>query len=221
MWRYVIPNAFSSANLISGLFSMAFALDGQYTYAALAVLLGMVFDALDGNMARLFKAGSEFGKQMDSLCDLVTFGVAPAFLVYMQLQEPRLSIIAALPLLAFPVCGALRLARFNVSPPLEGGGFTGIPITAAGGILAVCSLSLNWFGRVGILLFTAFLSLLMVSTIRYPDLKSVGFLKNPIGVVLALAAVALFVWFFREWLFIPLVGYAFTGLILMIFPKKP
>ena len=209
----IIPNAFSSANLLCGMIAMGLSLEGLYAEASIAILLGMVFDALDGNVARLLNAGSEFGKQMDALCDLVSFGAAPAVLLYLQLYATGLNWLNLLPILAFPVCGALRLARFNSSPATKGG-FVGMPITAAGGILAICSLSWAQFGVIGILLFTALLGFLMVSTIRYPDIKSVSFLKKKLGIALSLLSIALYVYFLSEWLFLPLVGYALTGLFL-------
>ena len=220
MWRYVVPNALSCGNLAMGMVAMACALEENYFAAAVAILAGMVFDALDGNMARLLHAGSEFGKQMDALCDLVTFGAAPAFLLYHQLLSHSDLSVAWLPILAFPCCGALRLARFNTTVAPQGGGFCGMPITAAGGILAVCSLSIDWFGVMGILLFTALLSFLMVSTIRYPDIKSVPFLKKPVGIAVALIAVLGCIWLFRDWLFVPLVAYACCGPLLMLITLK-
>ena len=220
MWRYVVPNALSCGNLAMGMVAMACALDSNYFAAAVAVLVGMVFDALDGNMARLLKGGSEFGKQMDALCDLVTFGAAPAFALYHQLLGSADPNFLWLALIAFPCCGALRLARFNTTTAPAGGGFMGMPITAAGGILAVCSLSLDWFGETGILLFTAILSFLMVSTIRYPDIKSVTLLKKPAGIAVALLAVLGCIWLMQDWLFIPLVAYACCGPILALATRK-
>ncbi|EAR63540.1 CDP-diacylglycerol--serine O-phosphatidyltransferase [Bacillus sp. NRRL B-14911] len=133
----------------------------------------MMLDSMDGRLARMLKADSALGKELDSLADIVTFGVAPSFLVYYTYfyQFDLLGLaIAGL----FPLFGAFRLARFNISSPKSSMNyFVGVPITAAGGIMALLTL----FGDkipniVTTVIFTA-LCFLMVSKIRIPSLKEV------------------------------------------------
>ncbi len=183
-----LANACTAMNLVCGLISLELAVEGQYSLAVLAVLGSMIFDALDGKVARLFSAsGSDFGKELDSLCDVVSFGVAPAFLLYRMLLQ-QMGLAGMLVGITFAVCGALRLARFNTNVSIPGKGFTGMPITGAGGILAATALHWQWLTAWGMAAFTLLLAFLMVSRIRYPDLKAVPFLKRPAGILLSILA---------------------------------
>lgn len=121
-----LADLFTIANLCSGLLSVFFAIRGLATAAALSLLLAVLFDWLDGKVAGLLKQKNLFGKQLDSLSDLVSFGVAPAVL-YFTLSSRSVYIILAL--LFFVVCGMLRLARYNISKQK---GFQGVPVTANG-----------------------------------------------------------------------------------------
>ncbi len=143
---YVLPNLLTTGNLFFGFFSIVKALEGQFAWAASAILLASLFDMLDGRVARLTRGTSEFGVQYDSLCDVVSFGVAPAFLMYQfGLQElGRLGWIASF---VFMACGALRLARFNVQSSIgkASGDFTGLPIPMAAIVVATfVSLTVEW-----------------------------------------------------------------------------
>ena len=119
-----IPNSITCLNLISGCIAIVMAFKGCYGWASIAIAAAAVFDFLDGAMARLMKAYSAVGKELDSLSDLVSFGVAPAAMVYNILPE-EYSWIA----ISIPVCGALRLARFNVDTR-QTTSFIGLPIPA-------------------------------------------------------------------------------------------
>ncbi len=134
---YILPNLFTTGNLFFGYFSILKSMDGDFVVAAAAILLASIFDVLDGRVARLTNAASAFGVQYDSLCDLVSFGVAPAILVY-QYSLGGLGRIAWAICFMYVVCGALRLARFNVQSHLgdEVDGFVGIPIPAPAGLLS-------------------------------------------------------------------------------------
>ncbi len=163
---------FTLGNLYCGFLSIGFAANGQYKNAAILILIGMMLDSMDGRLARMLKADSGLGKELDSLADIVTFGIAPAFLVYYTyfFQFGLLGFaVAGL----FPLFGAYRLARFNISTSKPSNYFTGVPITAAGGILALLTL----FGHVipqiiTTVVFTA-MCFLMISKIRIPSLKEV------------------------------------------------
>jgi CDP-diacylglycerol--serine O-phosphatidyltransferase len=168
-----IPNIFTLGNLFCGFLSIGFAASAQYSNAAILILIGMMLDSMDGRLARMLKADSNLGKELDSLADVVTFGVAPSFLVYYtyfyQFELLGLAIAGL-----FPLFGAYRLARFNVSPPNSSGKyFTGVPITAAGGIMALLTLFGNYIPQiVTTVIFTA-LCFLMVSRLKIPSFKEV------------------------------------------------
>jgi CDP-diacylglycerol--serine O-phosphatidyltransferase len=125
----------TSLNLILGVFSILATFNNNFTTAALLVVAAMLADGIDGRVARYFKVSSEFGKELDSLCDLVSFGVAPAILSYAFLLkdfDKAGYAVAAI----FATCGALRLARFNVNTGVVKGYFMGLPIPAAGCVVA-------------------------------------------------------------------------------------
>ncbi len=126
--RQAVPNFFTLMNLFSGFLSIIHVLEGQLEIAAWLIVIAGAFDALDGFMARLTNTSSEFGIELDSLCDLVSFGVAPAFLLYsFTLHDFNTMgmLLAAIPVL----CGAVRLSRFNVEAKVEESPyFSGLPI---------------------------------------------------------------------------------------------
>jgi len=194
---YVLPNLLTTGNLFAGFFSMMLALQERFLWAAVAILAAGIFDVLDGRVARLTGGTSEFGVQYDSLCDLISFGMAPAFLMYMfGLQDyGRLGVVICFLFLA---CGALRLARFNVQSSIgqSQGDFTGLPIPMAAayvacfvaaatgieGILAEVPMYLrfllvifyNEVAQLSFLLVSAIaLALLMVSNIAYRSHKTI------------------------------------------------
>jgi CDP-diacylglycerol--serine O-phosphatidyltransferase len=135
----MVPNAITSAALCSGLTGIRFAIGGDWRGAVLAVILAAVLDGIDGRVARLMKAESRFGAELDSLSDVIAFGVAPALILYLwSLQAvPHFGWLAAL---ALAVCCALRLARFNAQidmapqPHKLAGFFTGVPAPAGAGL---------------------------------------------------------------------------------------
>lgn len=137
--RAMLPNAITAAALCAGLTGVRFAIEEQWSYAVLAVALAAVLDGIDGRIARLLNAQSRFGAELDSLADSLSFGMAPALILYMwALQDlPRFGWFAAL---GFAICCALRLARFNASIDIEdqphksAGFLTGIPAPVGAGI---------------------------------------------------------------------------------------
>ncbi|MGB7372899.1 CDP-diacylglycerol--serine O-phosphatidyltransferase [Pontixanthobacter sp.] len=138
--RGVIPNAITAAALCSGLTGIKFAIAQQWSFAVLAIVVAGVLDGIDGRIARLLNAQSRFGAELDSLADSLSFGMAPAIIFYLwTLQElPRVGWLAAL---AFAICCALRLARFNAQidmdeqPHKSAGFLTGIPAPVAAGLM--------------------------------------------------------------------------------------
>jgi len=136
-----IPNLFTALNIAMGTLSLMFTVQGNFNAAGWAILLAAVADGLDGRVARAFGVAGDFGKELDSLCDVVSFGVAPAVLLYtwqMALMPFGLGAIAAV-LLA--VCGAMRLARFNINTDVVHGFFMGMPIPTTGCLAATYVLS--------------------------------------------------------------------------------
>src|SRR5690606_5430494 len=134
MFAKTLPSMFTVGNLFLGIIAIILSVHGEWQYAAIMVIIGMLLDGLDGRVARMLNTQSEFGKELDSLSDVISFGFAPVLVVYVRiLQDMGIAgwVITAI----FPICGALRLARFKVEPGLPGF-FIGLPITAVGGVLA-------------------------------------------------------------------------------------
>lgn len=167
-----IPHFFTLLNLAFGVFSMMLTMQGEFEKASLCVIGSLVADGLDGRLARLFKADGEFGKELDSLADVVAFGTAPAILLY-QMVLKDFGYFGMAFAVIFPMCGALRLARFNIIK--TSGFFQGVPITAAGTLLScVAFYTLQEVHAPVKAVFPAVmlvLAYLMISTIPYPDFK--------------------------------------------------
>lgn len=181
---YLLPNFFTALNLFCGFFAMVAAIDGKFVAAAYAIVVAGIFDNLDGKIARATHSTSKFGVEFDSLCDLVSFGVAPGLMMYVWALQP-LGRIGWLAGFLFVVCGALRLARFNTQVgTVDSRYFVGLPIPAGAGMSAVTILFCH---KVGIephtyplvfLIMIYMLSFLMVSTVKYPSFKSAALLRN-------------------------------------------
>jgi len=180
---YLLPNLLTTGTLFGGFYSVLVALEGRYVEAAIAIFAAMVFDGLDGRVARMTGTQSEFGTQYDSLSDMVAFGVAPAVLVFTWMLGPldKLGWSAAF---IYTSCAALRLARFNTkadSAPSRY--FQGLASPPAAALLA----SLVWSGAtlqqsailaIFVGLITTCLGLLMVSNLVYPSFKDINFDKR-------------------------------------------
>jgi CDP-diacylglycerol--serine O-phosphatidyltransferase len=212
-----LPNMLTISNLFLGIVAIIFAFQGnQYVdYAAITVIIGMLMDGLDGRVARMLNAQSEFGKELDSLSDVITFGVAPAFIMYVvALQE--LNLLGIVITAVFPICGALRLARFNVQAGVPGY-FIGLPITAAGGVLATLALYHEVFNVALLAVGMMLLAFLMVSKIKYPNFKKVGIPKSaywitPIIIAIVVIVALKFPQQFPKIVFLPLAFYALYGI---------
>ncbi|GAA4723441.1 CDP-diacylglycerol--serine O-phosphatidyltransferase [Brevibacillus fulvus] len=213
-----LPNMLTISNLFLGIVAIIFAFQGEDRYvdfAAITVIIGMLMDGLDGRVARMLNAQSDFGKELDSLSDVITFGVAPAFIMYVVVLD-QLQIVGILITALFPICGALRLARFNVQPGTPGY-FIGLPITAAGGVLATLALYHQIF-HIGVLAFAmVLLSYLMVSKVKYPNFKKVGIPKSAYWITPLIIAIVVIVAVkypeqFPKIVFLPLAVYALYGI---------
>lgn len=211
-----IPSLLTIGNLSLGIVAIILVFNEKPELAAMMVIIAMLLDGVDGRVARALNAQSEFGKELDSLSDVISFGVAPAFIMYVVAFQEVNPAAAWIVTAIFPICGALRLARFNVKSGTPGY-FIGLPIPAAGGV--VCTLALFYEDiPVYVLLASMLLtSFLMVSNIKYPNFKKVGIPRNAIWVVPIVVAIAvtlgiLFPHHLSKILFIPLVLYALYGL---------
>lgn len=174
---YVLPNLFTTMNLFCGFYAVVTAVNGRFVAASVSIILAVVFDALDGKIARATNTSSRFGVEYDSLADLVSFGLAPGLMMYLWALKP-LGRIGWLAGFLFLACGALRLARFNTqSGTVSSDYFVGLPIPAGAGMNAVTILICYKLGIAGsvpplaILIMLYALSFLMVSTIRYNSFK--------------------------------------------------
>lgn len=190
MIRRAIPNMFTLGNLYCGFLSIVFAANQQYTNAAILVLIGMMLDSMDGRLARMLRVESPLGRELDSLSDVTTFGVAPAFLVYCT-HFTHYGLLGFFIAGLFPLFGAFRLARFNVDAKTSDKYFTGVPITAGGGILAL--LTLFHFPDIVITIVFTAMCFLMISKIKIPSLKEVPLPKYGTIVTLFLGAAIYFV----------------------------
>jgi len=197
----VFPNLFTTGNLFCGFYSIICSLKGNFLAAAYLILAAGIFDLVDGRVARLVKGVSEFGKEYDSLADLVSFGVAPALLTYLcnLIFVPRIGWLAAFLLVA---CGALRLARFNViQSSKDPRFFVGLPIpiaaaTIATGYLFAKEIGLNINSTYLFVILVPVVSFLMVSAVSYKSYKKAqetirrDFFANMVIFLLLLVVVA-------------------------------
>ncbi len=220
---YLLPNLLTAANLFCGFLAITRIVEADLTdlevyprvirEALLYILLACIFDLFDGRVARMGGFESPFGREFDSLADIVSFGVAPAFLVHrivlkdVFMKHPEVGwFIASL----YVICGAFRLARFNCLAAMSGSGggkyFLGIPIPMAAGMVASLTLFLLWLEekefsvgvwRYALPLILIFLSVMMVSEVKYPTFKKLDwrtqrpFVRTLIVVLLVGAVIVL------------------------------
>lgn len=224
MYIYILPNLMTTGNLFSGFFAVIQSIKGNYLYAAYAIVVAAVFDQLDGRLARLTRSTSKFGAEYDSLCDLVSFGMAPGVLLFLWALQPfgRLGWVACF---LFVACGALRLARFNVQANVvEKNYFQGLPIPMAAGIvassvLAFQDLELEPQGNYGLLIMTILLALVMVSNFRFRSFKDLDLKERmPFRYLILGVAILVIVALRPEvMLFVLFMGYATLGAIFGVF----
>ncbi|MFP5229302.1 MAG: CDP-diacylglycerol--serine O-phosphatidyltransferase [Acidobacteriota bacterium] len=243
---FLLPSMFTAVNIAAGFFSIMQSLDGSaqqphhFDYAAIAIGLAIPFDALDGRIARLTNTESDFGRELDSLADVITFGVAPSVLAFAwgfrslpwgMPHDMRLKLVqfGAFVCFLFLLCGASRLARFNISvnPTPKNPGrpgrkyFVGMPIPAAAGIVAAVV-----HGFIGLPIFTwwlaiiwgllvGFIGFLMVSTWRFWSGKEINLTgRQPFRwIVLLGVSIYLLVFFSRVVLLVLALVYMFSGIL--------
>lgn len=232
---YIIPSLFTLANLASGMVSILFSANTHFTSAAWCIIVGIVMDMLDGRVARWAGATSQFGLELDSLCDVVTFGVAPAILLYQVALSPMGRPGYAIAIF-FGMAAALRLARFNLKartgePSTH---FLGLPVPGAAGILASFVLSYELFGNTEVTVKTIplvmdkmpfffrlapfvmmMLAFLMISPVQYSNFKQLklGRPKSIQNIALLLVGLLLIFSYPQNTIFLVFSLYVASGLI--------
>jgi CDP-diacylglycerol---serine O-phosphatidyltransferase len=210
-WRQLVPTVFTLAAMLSGFLSILFVVQGFhsdnanffYLWAAKLIMLAMILDGLDGNVARWLKGASEFGAELDTYVDMTAFGIAPAILIFAVTMEAKDPLLRILLPSAVALSGVVRLARFKVVDPLRGqGGYAGLPITANAGWVSlfvfisqvppservaedIFSLRSGWFAVLfltGIIVFI----ILQVSNVRFPKPTKKAYLFVPCVILVTL-----------------------------------
>jgi CDP-diacylglycerol--serine O-phosphatidyltransferase len=223
---YLLPNLITSAGLFCGIFSLVQTMQGNYATAAIAILVAQVFDALDGRVARMTNTTSRFGVEYDSLCDLVSFGVAPGLLIYKWALMPW-GVWGWSAVGLYVICSAIRLARFNLLVGrVDSGYFLGLPVPGSALMLASVVLMYRYVGRSGLppkhialLLLTYALALLMVSTVRYTSFKNLNLGgRQPLSMlVVAVLVLSFAVAAYELFLFSGITAYVLSGPIMAYF----
>ncbi|HEY5884459.1 MAG TPA: phosphatidylcholine/phosphatidylserine synthase [Pyrinomonadaceae bacterium] len=255
---YLIPSAFTAANIGMGFFSVMASLRGfqilgsttpdlvaaaaHFDTAAIAIGWALLFDMLDGRIARLTKTTTAIGIQLDSIADVVTFGLAPAVLAYVWgygatlIEGSELHRLAWFLSFMYLICGAFRLARFNVqasrpriiaegTPKVDKKSFVGLPIPVAGGLIAALvhfsPAPLIYFGperaRVYsalLMILVGFLSIMMVSTWRFSSFKTVGTNRRSMRTVILALSVGMLIFLYSRYVLLAIVvSYILYGLL--------
>ncbi len=223
---YLLPNLFTTGALFAGFYSIIAAMNEQFEPAAIAIFVAMVLDGMDGRIARLTNTASEFGMEYDSLSDMVSFGLAPALIMY-QWALSDIGKLGWLAAFVYTASAALRLARFNTqAASIDKRFFQGLPSPAAAAVLA----GMIWFGGsygltdgTSVLVFclpvTIIVGILMVSNIRYHSFKQLD-LKGRVPFMAVLVIIPVFVFIAVEpplVLFFMTSLYAMSGPILTLF----
>lgn len=219
-----LPNGFTLANLFFGMFAIVAASRGQFDAAARFVVIGGIADMLDGRIARATNSGSKFGSELDSLVDAISFGTAPALIMYfLALHEARWDWIFCF---FFTACAVMRLARFNVEQAGKNDShFTGLPSPAAGLTLA----TYYWFSQTPLYTETMIgdlpwhqmlrwvmlgLGMLMISNVQYAKVPTVGFrtIKGLLGLALVIGTLVGVIFLPKQFFFPALMGYILYGI---------
>lgn len=221
---YLLPSSITLMGMFSGFYAIVASLNADYIHASWAIVVAGVFDALDGSVARLTKTTSRFGVELDSLSDVIAFGVAPSILAYSwSLQAFGRAGMAVVFL--YMACGALRLARFNVQKDSsEKKSFTGMPIPGAAGVVCTTIMFYEFMGwssnrSTYLFLVTLIVAVFMVSTMRFHSLKELN-LKNrkPFFVLVIFVVLLVAMVMHPEWvLFLIGMGYLWGALVENLF----
>lgn len=252
---YVIPTAFTAANVAMGFLAVLASIRGYqavgsntelaayyFNNAAAFIGLAILFDTVDGRIARATRTATEIGVQFDSLADVLTFGIAPTALAYSWAIAPTFAEktpghgLGVFLLFSFLMCGIFRLARFNLqatrprvlaegSPKVDKKAFVGLPIPPSGGLIAALvhfapaplisrGETAAQFYVYALLALIATLSILMVSTIRYTSMKAAGTGRRGFYIVLLIAALGMAIWLYSEYVLLAIAAlYCAHGIV--------
>lgn len=252
---YVIPTVFTAANVAMGFLAVIYSIrgfqiaatnpaaaSGYFDYAAIAIALAILFDTLDGRVARMTKTATEIGVQFDSLADVLTFGIAPIALIYswgigaVYTESSAQYAFGLFLLFMYLMCGAFRLARFNLqstrprvlmegTPKVDKKNFVGLPIPPAAGLMAAivhfAPMPLSSYGAGSgkfyctlMMILIACLGVLMVSTLRYSSMKTVGTGRRNLYLVLVIAAIGMLMWLYSQYVLLILsIAYVSHGVL--------
>jgi CDP-diacylglycerol---serine O-phosphatidyltransferase len=209
-WAYFLPNTFTALNMACGFAAILFGFHGEFYNASMFIVLGAIFDSVDGRVARMTNTQSSFGEQFDSMSDLVTFGVSPAIVYYFRFlaDTGRPGMVAAF---FFILCGALRLARFNANiDRVKSDYFQGLPIP--GGATAVISMILislqfPWVldYRPLTVIYLLVYAALMISNIPFPSFKNSEWVRKHKKQVLMVIFIIFASLFIYEQIMIPVI----------------
>jgi CDP-diacylglycerol--serine O-phosphatidyltransferase len=237
---YLFPTAFTAANILMGFLAVLYSIRGYqfvysapetaatfFNYAGVFIGFAILFDTLDGRVARMTRTATEIGVQLDSLADVLTFGIAPVALVYawgiapVFGEQSSAHTLGVFLLFMFLMCGAFRLARFNLQATrprvlMEGAtksdkkNFVGLPIPPSAGLMAsivhFAPLPLTTYGEdyarfygIMMIILLGILGLLMISTLKYTSFKTVGTGKTNIYIILLIVALGMAIWFYSKY----------------------
>jgi CDP-diacylglycerol--serine O-phosphatidyltransferase len=243
---YILPSLFTSGNIAAGFYAILQTVHGSsgetwhLDYAAMAIGFAVFFDGLDGRIARMTNTASDFGRELDSLADVITFGVAPALLAWMwgfhllpmviapELRQ-KITELGSVACFAFLMAGASRLARFNIAknPQPSNPGrpgkkyFVGMPIPAGAGVIAAIvhysagAPITSWWTSMSWLMMVVVVGYLMVSTWRFYSFKDIDFSsRRPFRLIVLFGVVGASIWFFsRPVLFVIAILYMASGVL--------
>jgi len=219
---YLLPNTLTLCGMFCGFYAILASFKGNFIFAAWAILIANIFDGLDGWVARLTNSTTKFGVELDSLSDLVAFGVAPAVLIYSWGDLHAFGRVGWGAAFIYVICGALRLARYNVQMgTAESKAFTGLPIPGAGTVVATLVLFYSevWGtlpGKNVIILFLPFLlAALMVSTLKFHGLKEINFKeRKPFWLLVVIVTAFVLIFIYPEIvMFVFAIVYVIWGII--------
>lgn len=212
--KKIIPCLFTSGNLSFGVLSMMMTLHGEYVWAGICILLAVVCDACDGRSARALGVAGEFGKELDSLSDVVSFGAASAFLIYTYSLQ-TLGWVGAIPAIIYAALGGIRLARFNLNTGVIHGYFQGMPIPNGGCLIATFVISGAVLPAWLVAILVVLLGYNLVSQIHHPDFKGASpdvLHKSALAIAVIIGALVLYV----DWhlvITLPFLLYIIFGLV--------
>jgi CDP-diacylglycerol---serine O-phosphatidyltransferase len=243
---YILPSLFTTGNIAAGFYAILQTVHGSsgetwhLDFAAMAIGFAVLFDGLDGRIARMTNTSSDFGRELDSLADVITFGVAPALLAWMwgfhllpmviapELRQ-KMTELGSVACFAFLIAGASRLARFNIAKNPEPSNpgrpgkkyFVGMPIPAGAGVIAAIvhysagAPITSWWTAMSWLMMVVVVGYLMVSTWRFYSFKDIDFRsRHPFRLVVLFGIVGASIWFFsRPALFVIAILYMASGVL--------